>query len=45
MSGWAGTKYKSPEEMRARCDAMFWAWQLQMRAYPLLEETFGYEFW
>lgn len=42
MSSWAGTKYQSPEEAKAKCDGMFWYWQLQTRAYWLLEEVDGF---
>jgi hypothetical protein len=44
MSGWLGTKYKSIDEMRALRDAGLWYWMLRTRAYPLLEEVYGYEF-
>lgn len=42
MSGWAGTTYSSPEEMKPRCDGVFWYWQLQTHAYWLLEEVDGF---
>lgn len=44
MSSWAGTTYKRPEDQASLQAAAFWNWQLEMRAYLLLEETFGYEF-
>ena len=44
LSGWAGTRYDTPEQMKARQDGAFWFWQYSMHAYPLLEETDGYEF-
>lgn len=45
MSSWAGTKYQSPEEAKAKCDGMFWYWQYNWHCYPLLEETDGQEFY
>ena len=44
MSGWLGPEYKSIDEMRARRDSGLWYWMLRSRAYPLLEEVYGYEF-
>jgi hypothetical protein len=41
MSGWAGTKYKSIDEMRASRDAGLWYWQYQTGGYWLLCETDG----
>jgi hypothetical protein len=41
---WRGTTYKRLEDQASIQATAFWIWQLEMRAYPLLEETFGYEF-
>lgn len=42
MTSWAGTRYKSPEEAKAKCDGMFWYWQYRTHAYWLLEEVDGF---
>lgn len=44
MSGWAGTKYKSIDEMRAIRDANLWYWMYSSQAYWILCEVGGLMF-